>query len=755
MILTSNDADMLVSLYNDNPPYDFVRPMTRGIAEIVLETLEKNQYEVHLDGDSLSILDKVDGEKQDIDLDSLIWKPRLIEQLDDNDMLNNSNSHCQNLLNAFFNKNLRPIEYEQAVKHELERYHRTKLFDEDGGLKWHSIDYTTRNWLQIDGQYYEKEASMLCLTVGQSFESLEEEYGENNFPEKAMNDGKIIFFSDEDELDLYLMERHDLLGHEAIRTYMEEYFQYNDAQLISMSNPSLKQEHVQFLVDIIEKQEMDIRSLPSVELSKLVNYLDMENLSQDERQKLEHILQDEHIAVQNINITKELFDTFFDNLREQAKKQITNDLENIKAKGLYAYNCSSDYHVILTQRENGKFCVHSVYNGSECGLEHGSYDITTLDNAEKSVMARLARNMGYEPASILCRYNVNDTTVGLDNRSLKDTVEVQRHQFDSFYANLSIEAQQSVKDSFRFCNNQQGVYAYHIHNEPSDYGVVGQTNDGRFVGWNFHKRKDGSIGIEKVTHLENNFEDVQGFILDYMIAPWVSNYSKYEIVDYIAGATEQEFYDLMKEDLKAAFNHYNEYFAGKDNKIEFVDLKAYQFGPANGTVKLLVEYKGNVREDDLFEMLKDQELTGSYSDTYSVNGVNIDVNPIKAEKSGTISQYLESLKVFEKETFDKERNTSKKQTVSPADDNAVNRFFKKVRKGLTENDVTIKQVLHAAAVALDGFSEEEKVIISSFISDKGAISGKKVGKVISDTLNINIEKKTSQKKWKDHGERER
>lgn len=48
---------------------------------------------------------------------------------------------------------------------------------------------------------------------------------------------------------------------------------------------------------------------------------------------------------------------------------------------------------------------------------------------------------------------------------------------------------------------------------------------------------------------------------------------------------------------------------------------------------VLVEYKGTAREDVIFDVLAEQEL--------EIEGIKLDINPIKEEKSGTIEQYLE------------------------------------------------------------------------------------------------------------------
>lgn len=47
---------------------------------------------------------------------------------------------------------------------------------------------------------------------------------------------------------------------------------------------------------------------------------------------------------------------------------------------------------------------------------------------------------------------------------------------------------------------------------------------------------------------------------------------------------------------------------------------------------VLVEFKGNIREDDMFNMLN----VGNFE----INGIKVDINPITEDKSGTIEEYI-------------------------------------------------------------------------------------------------------------------
>lgn len=79
--------------------------------------------------------------------------------------------------------------------------------------------------------------------------------------------------------------------------------------------------------------------------------------------------------------------------------------------------------------------------------------------------------------------------------------------------------------------------------------------------------------------------------------------------------------------------------AGYDiTEFSYVGIRAYG-SRVNGKatedsdLDILVEYEGSAREDDIFNTLHEEECR--------MNGILIDVNPIKANCSGTIEEYLQ------------------------------------------------------------------------------------------------------------------
>lgn len=65
---------------------------------------------------------------------------------------------------------------------------------------------------------------------------------------------------------------------------------------------------------------------------------------------------------------------------------------------------------------------------------------------------------------------------------------------------------------------------------------------------------------------------------------------------------------------------------------------------------VVVDYKGNIREDDFFNIL--------HEDGFAIAGIEVDINPITEDKTGSLAEYLESAEQYLKEKA-QERKTER------------------------------------------------------------------------------------------------
>jgi hypothetical protein len=108
---------------------------------------------------------------------------------------------------------------------------------------------------------------------------------------------------------------------------------------------------------------------------------------------------------------------------------------------------------------------------------------------------------------------------------------------------------------------------------------------------------------------------------------------------YDTDVDENYFNEEVTNKLLPYFEEYNENCADGSEKIKLTGIKFY--GENEGQLKVLVGYEGKLSEDGLFNILSEAKADGELS----YNGYDFDMNPIKPEKSGTIEEYLEFLKV--------------------------------------------------------------------------------------------------------------
>lgn len=92
--------------------------------------------------------------------------------------------------------------------------------------------------------------------------------------------------------------------------------------------------------------------------------------------------------------------------------------------------------------------------------------------------------------------------------------------------------------------------------------------------------------------------------------------------------------ELLREDVEARIADAAEEL-GADLRVVGVDLHGSRVrGDArpDSDLDLVVEYEGDAREDDLFDALN--------ADPIDFHGIRVDVNPIRADKTGTLAEYM-------------------------------------------------------------------------------------------------------------------
>lgn len=157
-------------------------------------------------------------------------------------------------------------------------------------------------------------------------------------------------------------------------------------------------------------------------------------------------------------------------------------------------------------------------------------------------------------------------------------------------------------------------------------------------------------GNGKIYSKEVNLKDVA------WIDPTQGQYAKVDIsntkfsIDEIKDNQIQGLEDYTKPQIKNITTNYIK------NALEYADVQADIVGmeiigsrnrgtaKSNSDLDIVVELKGNnLREDDLFNLLNDTD------EPLEINGIKVDINPIIAEKSGTLKEFMKRSNDYDKE----------------------------------------------------------------------------------------------------------
>lgn len=89
----------------------------------------------------------------------------------------------------------------------------------------------------------------------------------------------------------------------------------------------------------------------------------------------------------------------------------------------------------------------------------------------------------------------------------------------------------------------------------------------------------------------------------------------------------------------------------QDNELDIEIIELYVHGSRiNGNPRkdsdldIVLYYKGNMKEDTLFNILHDDE----YEDNFTYDGIYIDINPIRDQETGSLKKYKEKDRNYKK-----------------------------------------------------------------------------------------------------------
>lgn len=141
---------------------------------------------------------------------------------------------------------------------------------------------------------------------------------------------------------------------------------------------------------------------------------------------------------------------------------------------------------------------------------------------------------------------------------------------------------------------------------------------------------------ELIKELREQKESIQG----------LEGYSRTEIKDIVSNYIQDKLVENDLEDISI-------------NGAEIIGSRNRGNAKTNSDLDLVVEYSGDIREDDLFNILNEEPL--------EIEGIKVDINPITADNTGTLEEYLERSKQYDREVL----NATSKETIRKEDPNVA------------------------------------------------------------------------------------
>lgn len=136
------------------------------------------------------------------------------------------------------------------------------------------------------------------------------------------------------------------------------------------------------------------------------------------------------------------------------------------------------------------------------------------------------------------------------------------------------------------------------------------------------KLSDNAVSVEEDKTQDNS--SIQG----------LQGYSRDKIKNIVKDYVEQKLSD-----------------ADADAKIKGVEIHGSRNrGDAreDSDLDVVIEYEGDIREDDMFNLLNDDE------DALSIENIRVDINPIREQETGTLDKYMERSRKYDEEKKVKE-----------------------------------------------------------------------------------------------------
>ncbi len=234
--------------------------------------------------------------------------------------------------------------------------------------------------------------------------------------------------------------------------------------------------------------------------------------------------------------------------------------------------------------------------------------------------------------------NQNTSNFNTTNISIAQVKEILKSNLLKKYGNNVPAQRLSV-----FLNPNNSVAAVSAYDEEID---ISKEKKGGRVLYDKKKELSKTILTSKARAIDNSNNIIPQNLKNKTFFQSAQNFDINSNIENNFGDSVENITEGIRADIQNILDENN--ISADEFKINDIRIYgSYATGQNKNTsdIDFLVEYSGTMREDDAFNIFSDAELKLT-----DINGkeVNVDINPIRKDKSGTIDEFLERNKDYRK-----------------------------------------------------------------------------------------------------------
>jgi len=325
--------------------------------------------------------------------------------------------------------------------------------------------------------------------------------------------------------------------------------------------------------------------------------------------------------------------------------------------------------------------------------------------------------------------NIEDTLSQFDNEkqyTLEEVYDIEQDSNDKFDIynpeNKDSEAIGSIWFNVDKDNNLLIEKAI-AESEDSDGDIVETitvkpNNENKYSGTEINNAIEKLVADNTISAIEGQ-TDIEGNI--------VTNKAKEKGIQGLEEYSRKEVKDIARDYIQGKLSE--EGINVGINDLEIIGSRNRGDARADSDLDIVVEYSGDMREDDMFNILNEDPL--------EIEGIKVDINPITADKTGTLKEYLAKSKEYDKmkqkeggnkneeekrstharqeaNRINERENTTGERKIEKSDESIEKELSNSLRNYEEERNRRLGDNVKAEIISGEELSKNEKIVSKGF-----------------------------------------